>query len=64
VAVRLPTPGEAQELRIATGVPVLAIQRTAFDDDGRPVLAMTALVPGDRHVLRYGMAVARTDGST
>lgn len=63
VAVRMPTPGEAQELRVASGVPLLTVQRTASDPDGRPVLAMTALLPGDRHVLRYGMAVALTDGA-
>lgn len=60
VGVRMPTPAEAQELQIATGVPVLTVLRTAFDDDGVPVLAMTALLPGDRHVLRYGMAVRMT----
>lgn len=62
VGVRMPTPGEAQELQIATGVPVLTVLRTAFDEGGLPVLAMTALLPGDRHVLRYDMAVSVIDG--
>lgn len=53
VAVRMPTPGEAQQLQIATGVPVLALLRTAFDDHDVPVCVTVALLPGDRHVLRY-----------
>ncbi|CAN5822923.1 GntR family transcriptional regulator [soil metagenome] len=61
IGVRMPSPAEAQELQIATGVPVLTVQRTAFDDGGEPVLTVTALLPGDRHVLRYGVAVD-TDG--
>ena len=61
VGVRMPTPSEAQELQIATGVPVLTVLRTAFDESGTPVLAMTALLPGDRHVVRYGMTVSVID---
>jgi GntR family transcriptional regulator len=57
VGVRMPTPHEAQELHIATGVPVLAVTRTVFDRDDAAVLTMTALLPGDRHVLHYDMAV-------
>lgn len=61
IGVRMPTPAEAQELQIATGVPVLTVLRTAFDPDDRAVVAVTALLPGDRHVLRYDAAVSLVD---
>ena len=57
IGVRMPTPAEAQELQIATGVPVLAVQRTAFDEADDPVLTVVALLPGDRHTLRYDLTV-------
>jgi GntR family transcriptional regulator len=57
VGVRMPSPGEAQELQIATGVPVLSVQRTAFDGSDAPVLTVSALLPGDRHELRYDVVV-------
>jgi GntR family transcriptional regulator len=60
IGVRMPSPAEAQELQIATGVPVLAVQRTAFDGRDAPVLTVSALLPGDRHVLRYD-AVSTAD---
>lgn len=62
IGVRMPSPVEAQELQIATGVPVLAVQRTAFDRHETPVLTVSALLPGDRHVLRYDAAVTTVDG--
>jgi GntR family transcriptional regulator len=61
IGVRMPSPAEAQELQIATGVPVLAVQRTAFDGGERPVLTISALLPGDRHVLRYDAALSTDD---
>jgi GntR family transcriptional regulator len=61
VGVRMPTPNEAQELRIATGVPVLAVARTVFDSDDAAVLTMAALLPGDRHVLHYDASVSLSD---
>jgi len=61
VGVRMPSPAEAQELQIATGVPVLSLQRTAFDGADAPVLTVSALLPGDRHVLRYDAAVSTVD---
>lgn len=57
IGVRMPTPVEAQELQIATGVPVFTVQRTAFDTGDDPVLTVVALLPGDRHALRYDLAV-------
>lgn len=62
IGVRMPSPSEAQELQIATGVPVLAVQRTAFDDAETPVVTISALLPGDRHVLRYDAALSAADG--
>lgn len=61
IGVRMPSPAEAQELQIATGVPVLSVQRTAFDGGETPVLTIAALLPGDRHVLRYDAAVSTVD---
>lgn len=58
IAVRMPSPTEAQELQIASGVPLLSVQRTAFDDSDSPVLTVMALLPGDRHALRYEVALA------
>lgn len=63
IGVRMPSPTEAQELQIATGVPVLAVQRTAFDDADTPVVTISALLPGDRHVLRYDAALSAADGA-
>jgi GntR family transcriptional regulator len=59
VTVRMPSPGEAQHLQIATGVPVMVLVRTAFDAIGSPVCATVVLLPGDRHLLRYHVAVDR-----
>lgn len=66
IGVRMPAPVEAQELQIATGVPLLSVQRTAYDRTDAPVLTVVALLPGDRHALRYDAAVGvvgeRSDG--
>jgi GntR family transcriptional regulator len=57
VTVRMPSPGEAQQLQIATGVPVMVLVRTAFDATESPVCATVVLLPGDRHMLRYHVAI-------
>jgi len=57
ITVRMPSPGEAQELQIATGVPVISVVRTTFDARDAPVCATVALMPGDRHTLRYDVIV-------
>jgi GntR family transcriptional regulator len=62
VSVRMPSPGEAQQLQIATGVPVMVLLRTAFDADDAPICATLVLMPGDRHLLRYHVAVERPRG--
>lgn len=61
VTVRMPTPSEAQALQIATGVPVLSLLRTAFDAAEEPVCVTVALLPGDRHALRYDVTQADED---
>lgn len=62
IGVRMPSPVEAQQLQIATGVPVLSVQRTAFDGSDAPVLTISALLPGDRHALHYDVAL-QTDAA-
>lgn len=56
ITVRMPSPVEAQELQIATGVPLLSVLRTAHDADAA-VLVTSVLLPGDRHTLRYDLVV-------
>lgn len=63
ITVRMPSPVEAQELQIATGVPVVALLRTAYDATDVPVCATIALLPGDRHLLRYSVVVDRSGDS-
>jgi GntR family transcriptional regulator len=57
VTVRMPSPAEAQQLQIATGVPVMMLLRTAYDADDSPVCATVVLLPGDRHMLHYRVTV-------
>lgn len=61
VTVRMPSPAEAQHLQIATGVPVLALLRTAYDRTDAAVCATLSILPGDRHGLRYAVAVDRLE---
>lgn len=58
ITVRMPSPAEAQELQIATGVPVVALLRSSYDTTTTPVCATIMLLPGDRHLLRYSLAIA------
>lgn len=60
ITVRMPSPSEAQLLQIATGVPVVMLLRTAFTASNEPVCATVVLLPGDRHMLRYQVAVDKT----
>jgi GntR family transcriptional regulator len=53
IITRMPTPGEARRLSIATGVPVAELTRTAYTTEGKPVRIMVAVIPGDALVLRY-----------
>ncbi|NGN69223.1 GntR family transcriptional regulator [Streptomyces sp. A7024] len=51
--VRMPTPGEADELSIPPGVPLARVMRTAYVASGRAVEVLDSRVPCDRHVFRY-----------
>jgi GntR family transcriptional regulator len=53
IRTRMPTPEEAQALRIAGGVPVLFTLRTGYDAADKPVALYWGVWPGDRHVLDY-----------
>lgn len=53
VTVRMPLPAEAQTLQIAAGVPVMAVLRTAYDNEDQPVATSVSILPGDRHALVY-----------
>lgn len=60
ITVRMPSPSEAQQLQIATGVPLVMVLRTAYDASDDPVCATIVLLPGDRHMLRYNVAIDKT----
>lgn len=55
ITVRMPSPNEAQQLGIATGVPVIALLRTGSDAERVAIYVTVALLPGDRHTLRYDL---------
>lgn len=64
MTVRMPSPAEAQHLQIATGVPVMALLRTALDAVQQPLCTTVLLLPGDRHVVRYDVVVEPTVAQT
>ncbi len=53
VTARMPTPEEARSLSIGSGVPVIAVARTAVDVDERPVEVCDTVMAADRYVLSY-----------
>ncbi|MBB5871091.1 GntR family transcriptional regulator [Allocatelliglobosispora scoriae] len=53
LSFRMPTPGEAEALRLDTGVCVVKVVRIAYDADGKPLEAFDQLLAGDKHVLVY-----------
>lgn len=53
VAARMPTPSEMRSLRLASGVPVFQLVRTAYDAEGRPVEVCDTVMAADRYVLAY-----------
>ncbi|MFJ9558386.1 GntR family transcriptional regulator [Nocardiopsis sp. NPDC101807] len=55
ILIRMPTPSEAADLDIATGVPVGEHRRTGYGEDGTPVRHMITVFPGDRHYLVYDL---------
>ena len=53
VSARMPTPDEAEFLRITPPQPVFFLVRVAFDADGRPVETCEHIMAGDRWQLSY-----------
>lgn len=53
IASRMPTAGEARELRLPPGVPVFRILRTLHDSDGHPVEVQDSVAAADKHEFRY-----------
>ncbi|MGX1129924.1 DNA-binding GntR family transcriptional regulator [Streptomyces glaucescens] len=56
VNARAPRPYEAEQLKIAPGVPVMTILRTYFVDD-RPVETCDIVVAADRYTLSYNIPI-------
>jgi GntR family transcriptional regulator len=55
VRSRMPTPEEAETLRIASGVPVIAITRRMFSGDLVLEVCRDIVIPADRIVLDYAI---------
>jgi GntR family transcriptional regulator len=53
VSARMPTPEETRVLRLAPGIPVFRLVRTAYDLEGRPVEVCDTLMATDAYVLNY-----------
>jgi GntR family transcriptional regulator len=53
LVARMPTPGEAIDLSLQPGVPVVRVLRTVYDSEGRPVEVQDSIVAADRHEFRY-----------
>jgi len=51
--VRMPTPAEAERLRLGQGTPVAIHYATGYTSDGRVIRVSYGLIPGDRHVIVY-----------
>ncbi len=54
--VRMPTPEEAQRLRLGPGTPVACHVCTGTTADDQPVRVAINVLPGDRHVIVYERA--------
>lgn len=50
---RMPTPEEADTLRLQAGTPVTDHIRTGYDLSDKPLRVTVTILPGDRFVLRY-----------
>ncbi len=50
---RMPTPSEAEELQLTTGIPVVRILRTIYDVDDMPLEVQESIAAADRHEFRY-----------
>jgi GntR family transcriptional regulator len=53
LVARMPTPGEAIDLSLQPGVPVVRVLRTVYDSEGQPVEVQDSVVAADRHEFRY-----------
>ncbi len=53
LTARMPTPGEAQQLRLGAGMPVIRVLRTLYDAADRPVEVQVTVAVADRHTFRY-----------
>jgi GntR family transcriptional regulator len=52
---RMPTPAEARALRLAPGIPVIHLIRTAYATDGRAVEVCDTIMAADAYVLAYSL---------
>jgi GntR family transcriptional regulator len=53
IRARMPSPDEVKTLRLASGVPVIHLIRTAFDTEGRAVEVCDTVMAADAYVLSY-----------
>lgn len=53
IRARMPTPQEVKTLRLAAGVPVISLIRTAYDTEGRAVEVCDTVMAADAYVLSY-----------
>lgn len=53
VRARMPAPDEVKTLRLASGVPVIHLVRTAYDTEGRAVEVCDTVMSADAYVLAY-----------
>jgi GntR family transcriptional regulator len=54
---RMPTHDEAEELKLATGVPVVRVLRTIYDADDQPLEVQDTIAAADRHEFRYEVSM-------
>lgn len=55
VRARMPMPGEVRALRLAPGVPVFHLVRTAYDTEGRAVEVCDTIMAADAYSLGYSL---------
>ena len=53
IRARMPNPDEVKTLRLASGVPVIHLIRTAYDTEGRAVEVCDTVMAADAYVLAY-----------
>ncbi|MEW1659393.1 GntR family transcriptional regulator [Streptomyces sp. NPDC093707] len=53
IRARMPSPQEVKTLRLASGVPVIHLIRTAYDGEGRAVEVCDTVMAADAYVLNY-----------